>query len=78
MTDEELQLHYLKKFYERRGEARPVSLVEDSAADDIIDEYTRISRQLSESGLIEWCPIMGLPIGFGIISSLGIHTIESR
>ncbi|MBN8981328.1 MAG: hypothetical protein J0I29_08645 [Rhizobiales bacterium] len=78
MTEEELKLHYLTKFYERRGEDRPVSLIDDSAGDEVICEYSRISRQLSESGLIEWCPIMGLPIGFGKISNLGIRAIENR
>jgi hypothetical protein len=72
------ELHFLYLFYNHRMEKGLVSVIEDDATDSEFAEYARACRNLRDSGLIEWLPVMGLPIGLGKITTKGVLAVETN
>jgi hypothetical protein len=78
MSIAELCNHYLRQFYARRSEGRPICLIEETAPDSDFSDYACACRQLQSDGFIKWIPVMGLPIGLGEITAEGIEAIEKQ
>ena len=69
----------LRKLYDERHSDRFLPVPFDpSTARDEQETTARICRQLSESGLIEWCPTLGESQGSARITARGIDVIEGK
>ena len=79
MTDQNMQVVVLQKFYDQRHERSFVSLpVEPGTSKQEQIRVSNICDQLRQKGLIEWkTPMIGEPEGMGHITAKGIDLIEN-